>query len=443
MKKLLSAIALILVAQAGWSQCKEFKWPADPAARSKAEEQLAIYGDAIKQQNYRAAVPGILWFLKNAPDFNTKIYIEGADVYQKLASAEKDAAKKAVLVDSLMWFYDERIRRCGDEVNVLNRKATYAAVYNGQQKEKTADVLKLFDRLFEIAGNNVTDGNLDTYFKIVYANHALLKNLSEEDILKRYDKLVSVIDAKITVAQQGNKQADVEKLKAIKSGVDNLLIQMVKVDCDFVKKNLEPKFRQNPNDLTLSKRIFGFMLQGKCTDDPLWVEAGEVVHKLNPEKDFGLAINLAKKYLSLDNVAKATEYAKEAQAIAKTPADKSESFIVIGATQAKTNSKSAARESYRAAAAADPSNKEAWEKIGDLYANSSDECMRKETQAQDRLIYIAAYEMYAKAGNNQKMAAVKAQFPSVEDIFVVSWKVGDQKSTGCWIGETVTLRTRD
>lgn len=440
MKKLLGAIALILIAQAGWSQCKEFKWPAD---RAKAEEQLAIYGDAIKQQNYRAAVPGIRWFLQNAPDFNTKIYIEGADVYQKLASAEKDAAKKAVLVDSLMWFYDERIRRCGDEINVLNRKATYAAVFNGQSKEKTADVLKLFDRLFEIGGNNISDGNLDTYFKIVYANFALLKNVPEDDVLKRYDKLIGVIDGKITVAQQANKTADVEKLKQIKSGVDNLLIQMVKVDCEFVKKNLEPKFRQNPNDLAMAKRIFGFMLQGKCTDDPLWVEAGEVVHKLNPEKDFGLAINLGKKYMSADNNAKAVEYAKEAQAIAKTPADKAESFILIGATQAKSGNKSAARESYRAAVAADPSSKEALEKIGDLYASSMDDCKKLESQAQDRLIFIAAYEMYTKAGANEKMAQVKGQFPSKEDIFVLSWKTGDQKSTGCWVGETVTVRTRD
>jgi tetratricopeptide (TPR) repeat protein len=440
MKKLLSVIVLIMIAQAGWSQCKEFKWPADKA---KAEEQLAIYGDAMKQKNYRGAVPGIRWFLQNAPDFNTKIYIEGADVYQRLASAEKDPAKKAVLVDSLMWFYDERIRRCGDEVNVLNRKVTYAAVFNGQNKEKTAEVLKLYDHLFDIAGNNITDGNLDTYFKIVYANVALLKNLSDEEILTRYDKLIGVIDAKITVAQQANKTADVEKLKQIKSSVDNLLVQMVKVDCDFVKKNLEPKFRQNPNDLLLAKRIFGFMLQGKCTDDPLWVEAGEVVHKLNPEKDFGLVINLAKKYLASDNVPKASELAKEALAIAKSSAEKSEAHLVIGATQAKTGNKSGARESYRAAAAADPANKEAWEKIGDLYASSLDDCKKLETQAQDRLIYIAAYEMYAKAGDNQKMAQAKAQFPSVQDIFELSWKTGDQKSTGCWIGETVTLRTRD
>src|SRR5205085_9347795 len=120
-----------------------------------------------------------------------------------------------------------------------------------------------------------------------------------------------------------------------------------------------------------------------------------------------------------------------------------ETLILIGTTQAKSGNKSAARESYRSAAAADPSNKEAYEKIGDLYQTSMGECSKKETQAQDRLVFIAAYEMYAKAGAQQKMSNAKEQFPSKEDIFLLNWKVGDQKSTGCWIGETVAIRTRD
>lgn len=440
--KLFTLTALIVFSvQSAWSQCKEFKWPEN---KSKAEEQHAIYSDAMKQGNFRHAVPGIQWFLKNAPNWNTKLYIDAADVYNKLASAEKDPAKKQVLVDSLMWIYDQRIAICNDEVNVLNRKAIYAAVYNVQNKDKTADVLKIFDRVFEISGNNVSDNNLDTYMKVVAANFALLKNVSEDDIFTRYDKMQAVADAKIKAASAAGKTADVDKLKAIKNGADEQLLKMVTVDCNFVKTKLEPKYRANKEDLALAKKIFGFMLVGKCTDDPLWLETGETIHKLSKpeEKDYGLVKNLGVKHLSNNNDQKATEYFKEALALAKTPAEKSEALIYLGTANAKAGNKPAARESYRQAAAADPSNKEAWEKIGDLYATASD-CHKKESQAQDRLIYIAAYEMYAKAGNQQKMANAKEQFPSKEDIFLYNWKVGDVKSTGCWIGESVALRTRD
>lgn len=439
MKNVVGAMLLLFLANTAWSQCKEFKWPEDKA---KAEEQLAIYGDAIKQQNYRGAVPGIQWFLTNAPQWNTKLYIDGTEVYNKLASAEKDPVKKQSLVDSLMWLYDQRIKLCGDEINVLNRKAIYAAVFMGGKKEYTANVLAMLDRVFEISSpKEVLDNNLESYMRIVNANFTLLKNLSEEQILSRYDKLTSVIDQKIKIAQEANKTADVEKLKKIKAAADDQLVRMVKVDCAFVKKNMEPKFKANPTDVTLAKRIFAFMLADKCTDDPLWLEAGEAIHKV--EKDYGLAKNLAAKYLSSGNEAKAEELFKEASELATEPAQKSESLVNLGSVMAKKGAKSAARDYFRQALAADPTNKEPYEKIGDLYSSSFDDCSKKESMAQDRLIYIAAYEMYAKAGSNQKMAAAKAQFPSKEDIFLLNWKVGEEKSTGCWVGESVSLRTRD
>jgi tetratricopeptide (TPR) repeat protein len=448
----LALLAFISLTQTGWSQCKEFAWPEDKA---KAEEQMAIYDDARKQKNYRAAVPGIQWFLTNAPKWNTKLYIDAAEVYAGLATAEKDPAKKQVLVDSLMWIYDQRIAICNDEVNVLNRKASHAATFNGQNKDKTAEVLKLFDRVFEISGNNVTESNLDAYMKIVYANFRHLKNLSDDDIFNRYDKLEDVIDAKINAlnvkikAAEG-KPAEVEKLtaeanrlKVIKGGADDTLVKMVNVDCNFVKTKLEPKFRQTPNDPALAKKIFGFMLVGKCTDDPLWTETGEVMLKNSEVKDYGIAKNLGVKYLSRDEDQKALAKFQEALTVASTATEKSETMIYIGTVQAKMGNKPAARETFRNAAATDPSNKEAWEKIGDLYANSMSECKKLESQAQDRLIFIAAYEMYAKAGASSKMANVKEQFPSKEDIFLYNWKVGEVKSTGCWVGEAVALRTRD
>ncbi|HMJ69936.1 MAG TPA: hypothetical protein VK508_13620 [Cyclobacteriaceae bacterium] len=437
MRKLFSVLLFLSVATLGWSQCKEYKWPAE---KSKAEEQLAIYGDAIKQQNYRGAVPGLQWFMKNAPNWNTKLYVDAAEVYNKLASAEKDPAKKQVLVDSLMWIYDERVKTCGDEVNVLNRKATYAAVYNGQNKDKVVEVLTLLDKVLQISGTNVSDNVLDNYFKIVFANFALLKNVTDEDVINRYDKIQNAIDAKIAVYQTQNKQNEVAKLKASKAANDDLLPKMVTVNCDFVKKNMEPKFKANPNDLVLAKKIFGFMIVGKCTDEPLWLQAGETIHKT--EKDYGIAKNMAVKYLSAGNIKRAEELAKESVDLAKSGPDKAEALLVVGSIQQKNNANTAARDTYRQAAAADPSNKDAWEKIGNLYA-SSNECKKLESQAQDRLIYLAAYEMYAKAGNNQKMSEMKALFPSKEEIFLLNWKTGDSKPVGCWIGENVSLKTRD
>lgn len=440
MKIVTSSLALTLILLAGnmgWAQCKELKWPADKA---KAEESVAIYGDALKQGNYRGATAALQWMLTNAPNWNTKLYIEGADIYDKLAEKETDPAKKQVLIDSLMWIYDMRIKTCGEEATVLNRKANALFKHSYKNKEKSAEILALYDKVYEMNGNNVTDISLTNYMNIVKANVTFHKNLSDEQILQRYDKIINATDSKTKIALEKNKQPDVEKLKGYKDTVDGILTGLIKVDCPFVKKNLEPKFKQNPSDIALAKKIFGFMLNGKCTDDPLWLEVGEAIHKV--EKDYGLAKNIGIRYLSNDNTDKAEFYLKEALGLAKEPADKAEVLIYLGGIESKKGNKIGARALFRQSLAADPSSKEGFEKIGDLYQTSLNDCAKKVSMAQDRLVYIAAYDMYQRAGNSQKMSNAKSQFPSVTEIFELSWKEGEAKKIDCWIDETVVLKVR-
>ncbi len=418
------------------AQCREFKWPED---KGTAEEKVALYGDAMKQGQYRAAAAPFMWMLKNAPDWHVKLYIDGADLYDNLAEKEKDPAKKQQLVDSMLMMYDMRVKNCGDEVNVLNRKAFYAYKYNVTNKDKSVELLKLFDRVAEISGTNMSDGNLVAYMTTVQANQVLLKNLSDEQILERYDRIIKIADDKLKKYEAAGKTKDASKIKEYKGVIDDLLIGLVKVDCEFVKTNLEPKFKTNPNDIALAKKIFGFMLQGKCTDDPLWLQAGEVIHK--EEKDFGLAKNLALKYMGNEDLDKAESLFKEALALASSASDKGDVLIYLGSIQAKRNNKNAARDYYRQATEA--GNKDGFEKIGDLYYSSFNDCKKSVNMAEDRLVYIAAYNMYSRAGASQKMSQAKSQFPSKEEIFLFNWKVGDTMRVSCWIGETVSIDTRD
>jgi tetratricopeptide (TPR) repeat protein len=433
MRNLFILLLLLLVANTGWSQsgCKN-NWPAN---KEKAEEQLEIYSAALKQGNYRGAVPGIRWFLLNAPNWNTKLYVDGAEVYNKLAASEKNIATKQVLVDSLLWLYDERIKYCGDEAAVLNRKAMSAMIYNGQNKERTADVLALLDRVLDISGSGVSDNILDNYFKIVYANFSLLKNKTEDQVFAHYEKITNAIDVKITKYQQENKQSEAEKLKVSKANVENLFSKMVPADCDLVRKNLGPKFHSNPNDIATAKKIVELMRLGKCSNDSLYVEAGEAIYRLDPVKDFKLTKDLASKYSGIGKIGKATALAKQAVDLAKNNIEKAEAFVVMGDIQAKARQNNAARDAYKQATAADPQSREPWEKLGDLYA-SADDC-------KTNLVYLAAHEMYSKAGNPEKMSNMKSHFPSKEEIAALKMKKGGKTSTGCWVNESVVIETRD
>ena len=76
------------------------------------------------------------------------------------------------------------------------------------------------------------------------------KILNENQIITRYEKITSIIDSKIKKAEAEQKPVDRYK----KMNEDNLTILMylVKIKCDFVRKKFGPQFKQNPSDLELA-----------------------------------------------------------------------------------------------------------------------------------------------------------------------------------------------
>lgn len=434
-------LALLFSANVAFSQCKEVVWPTDGALRAKAEESKVLYEDAKNAKQYKQAVVPLNWLLANVPQFHSSLYINGADIYDELADAEKDPARKKVYVDSLMIIYDMRLKHCGDDPVVFNRKALAFLKHNINLLP--AESLQILDEALKKSGNNIMDATIVPYFQTVRLNALKFKKMTDAEILERYDKLMAIIDAKIKKTQSEGKPAD--KYKKYKDDIDAILVTMVKVDCDFVRNNLGPKFKQNPKDISLAKKIFAFMLQGKCTDDPLWLQAAETVHSdPNGEKDCGLAKNLGIIYLSKEEFDKAETFLKEAQSICTDGKDKAEVLLYLGTLTARKGNKAGARELYRQAASTDSEiAKDAYEKIGDLYFNSASECSKKVNQADDRLVFLLAADYYQRAGNGKKVAMAKDAFPSKEDIFLVNYQPGDSKKVECWINESTTIRTRD
>jgi tetratricopeptide (TPR) repeat protein len=438
------AIFFMLSAGAAFSQCKEVVWPEKAELKAKAEESKVLYEDAVRSGQYKdlkAAIVPFNWMLQTIPNHHISLYIQGADLFDKLASLEKDPARKKVYVDSLMIIYDTRIKTCGDEANVINRKALSYVKYNAN--EKPAESLQILDKAIQMNGCEVSDGTLLPYMQVIRLNKLKLKKLTDEEIFKRYDTLTSIIDCKIKKAQSQGKPVD--KLQKIKTDVDDILIGIVTIDCNMVKTKLEPKYRKNTKDLVLAKKIFTFMLQGKCTEDPLWLEVAEQIHAdPNEPKNCGLAKNLGKIYLVKENAEKASTYLKEAQQLCTEKEDKGEILLLLGGLEYTRGNKPGARDLYKQAAAADPSlQKKVWENIGDLYITSFDNCKKLVSKVEDRLVFLIAYDYYSKSGDAKKMAQAKENFPSKEEIFTEGIEAGTTKAVGCWINESTVIRTRD
>ena len=427
-RHLLSLTMILLVfaayAQPGWN------WG---DSVDKAKEKYALFSDMVRAEQWESAVKPHSWLLKNTPDLNVAIYINGAKIFEGLAENTKDEAKTLEHQAKALEMYDLRIKHFGDEADVTNRKAYVAYKYYRDDKHKYKELYDLFGKAFELNGENVLINNLTAYMDVIRRHKLTGGDVPDDVVFEKYTQIVDIIDAKI--AAGGNKSS----LEKQRDYVDKLLLATIDVDCDFIEEKLGPKFRQT-GEINLAKKIFGLMLQQKCTDSPLAMETAIAVNEVEPS--YGIAKFIASKAASEGDYPKALEYYQKAIDLADENEKKAEIYLNMARVQGSIGAKADARSSARKALAFDPSNKDPYTLIGDLYMNSAKECAGNVSRVEDRGVYLAAYKMYKLSGDSERMANAKAQFPGIEEIFNEGKQEGQTFTVGCWINETVVIERR-
>lgn len=422
------------VQQSAGNPMTTWNWPEDKAT---AQEKNAFYNDSKNMGQFRQSANALHWLLVNAPNLNPAIYINGVEIYDELANAEKDPAKQKVYQDSVLVLYDLRVKHFGSESENADRKAYYAYKYFKEDATRLPVVYESLKRTADLNKEKMSYANaiafMDALRKYKKANP---KALTDEQVLEYYDIIIASLDkGKKDFPQQA---AAIDQYKGI---VDQLLVATVNVDCKFIEQNFGPKLKQNPSDVEMAKKVFKLLRAGECTESPLYMTTLKQIYQ--NEKTFEMAKYLGMKAINDKNLTEANTYINEAISMAQTPADKGELLLLQAQLASQRGSKSEARSLAYKAIEADPgSASKAYSMIGRMYEGAN-ECYKQQNIVEDRAIFLAAYEMYQKAGDSAGMARVKAQFPSTGELFEQNLKPGDQMKINCWIGETVTLRTRN
>ncbi|NMM46878.1 tetratricopeptide repeat protein [Marinigracilibium pacificum] len=433
MKKNVLLLVLALVSTVTFAQvdCNEWNWPED---KSKAQEKNALYSDYLRADDYKNAKAPLFWLLKNVPSLHYSIYANGVKLYDNLVSNPDDPSKVDVYKDSVMLLYDKRAELCGKTEDILNRKMYDAYNYYKNDKDKYEFLFKGYQDLYGFAGNDIYNANLTFYMDATRRYYLTNKdNMSPEDVIAVYDNIQSVIDAKKAAGEDMSKPEEY---------VFKLFVATIDIDCDMIENTFGPKFEQNPNDIGLAENIFKLGFKFECLNSDLVSRAAQTIMTNNPQP--GLAMFIAAKCLQNDDYACAEENYQRALEMSDDNLKKGEVYLKLAKMNARKGNKSAARNYATQAVSADPSlSSEAYTFIGDLYYGSYENCKEGKSRVYDRLVFLAAYEMYQKAGNSGGMSKAKEQFPSKEELFVEGKKVGDSMQLGCWVGKSVTLRTRD
>lgn len=426
------AAFLLLLAASTMAQA-QWNWPED---KKTAEEKVVLYTDYMKQGNYEAAEKPLEWLLENAPDLNKSIYINGADIYEELAKKETDPAKKKEYIEKTLEMYDLRMKYFGDEADVLNRKANAAVKLLFRDKNEYDRLYDIFSKALEANGPKFAYYNIFPFMTVVKTQYEK-GELENEQVIDIYDKLNEVIDKNV---EAGGKYANKYKEQADK--IDGLFMQTISVDCDFIANKMVPKMEQNPDDTDLAKKIIALSLASECTDRDYFTKAA--ITTFEKEPNAGLAKTIGERMMREGDTEEAMEFLQKAAELSESDEQKAEVYLSIATINLKEGNKSAARDyALKAAQTHESVASKAYNMVGNMYFTSHEQCKQGQDPVEDRATYIAAYEMYKKAGNAQNMQNAKEQFPSKEDVFTYNKEVGGQVTVGCWINETVTIRTRD
>ena len=408
-------------------------WPEDEQMKEMAEEKNVLYNDARKGGDFESAANDLSWLLENTPDLNPSLYINGIKIYKELTKSTS-GEKLNQYQNKVMELYDLRVKYFNQEAQVLDRKAYDAYRYYKGDKSKYTWLFELFEKTYELNGNNIGSHNLVAYMDVIRKYKLSEGDLSDDDVLDRYTIVTNIIDYKIA------NGSDKTKMEKTKNFVDKMLTEMITVDCDFISNNLGNKLKEKPDDLDLAKKILSLSISAGCTNQDIFLVAAKVVQEKEP--DYGMAKVIGTKLAASGKYESAVLYYNAALKLADTGRKKSDIYFELGRQYTQRRMKSQARANFLESVKADPTRKKAYKLIGDLYMTSYDECKKGESKVEDRAVFIAAYNMYKMAGETKSMASAKEQFPSIDDLFLENYNEGDTFKVGCWINKAVNLQRR-
>lgn len=434
MNRLITIFLCLIVAVSSYAQ--DLKLPDDPELASEARRQFALAVDNIAIKEYRGAANSINWLMKNAPGLYDGLYVNGYKAYEELAKTASGDEKEALL-DSMVVCY-----KLKDELYKLNAREQNNLAYRyykywKKDKSRIMAGITTYEKAYTFEPKQIINNNLVSYMDMLRRAKAYGNDISAEKAIEVYFQINEVVDAK------DDANADHAKFDRYREALTGLLIQTVgedKLNCEFINENLAPGLDQK-EDLKLAKKVFGLLLSRECGDSPYFMKAAGIIQKEEPTE--GLAKVMAQRYVAAKDYDQAMEFYASALELSSDDDKKAQLQLDMSKIYAQQGDKSKARSAAMEAAKLDSElAKEAYGFIAGLYMGSFNDCAKKQSQIDDRAIFMAAYDMYERAGDSAGMNNAKAQFPTVSDVFTANKKEGDAIKVGCWIQVNTTIRTR-
>lgn len=421
------------------------------------------YSDA-KAKNYDAAYPRIQTLREECPTYSVVTYQYGERILKdRLSNAATDAEKKEIAND-LIKLYEERLEYFPGKTKAGDIYTDIAQVQFDSKIGTVQEQFEAFDRAFQEDPDSFNAKSLYTYFYLlVELQDSGEKSL--EDVFALYDEVTAKLeeqenDTAESLANLIEKQEAGEELSAkekrrlnayevnlkayssVRGSINSKLGE--RADCDNLIPLYSKDFEENRTNVEWLQRANTRLSAKDCTEDPLFMQVSEALHKLEPSASS--AYSLGQLAEAEGNRSKAMEYYTEAAELQEDASAKARIYYTIANNYKERGQLSQARTFYRNALDARPSYGRAYLQIANMYAQSANNC--GETTFEKRAVYWLAADYAARAGRvdpsisstaNETAAAYRGRAPQRADIFQQDMQGKTVSFSNCWIGESVQV----
>ncbi len=449
-------MSVLMMANIANAQQKKYlsdpKYGPDSAAREECAMRMSLYNEFYKQKNYKDAVNDWRKVYQNCPAASKNTFIRGATIYKNLINAEKNAAAKSKLIDTLMQIYDQRIVYFKQEGAVLAIKGVDLYSYRG--KDASGEVYEMLKKSCELEKGETSAGVITVMMQTAVDQYKA-EEIDGAEVISAYELAMSTLDAAIANNKSIAASGDAKKVPAAQKELENLDVDLKNVEalfsesgaatCDALVAIFGAKYDANKDDVEWLKKVTKLLDKTDCNSDPLFAKASEALYALEPSAV--AARNLARLFLAKQDLAKAAGYYQNACDLQEDNVAKSQYYYEWSQVVFAQKGFQRVRELANLALKANPANGKAYLAIGKAYAADAQNIGQE--QVEHNATYWAAVDKFMKAKQvdpsceaeaNDLINTYKKHFPNKEEAFMFGIQEGSSVTVGGWINEKTTAR---
>jgi len=403
--------------------------PAMRAQNSQGDQETRIhyslYYENFKNENYRDALPDLVWILYNAPSFNRNNDINfrrSIELYQALADAEDDATMKRVWLDSALVQYNRVIPVLSeleadfDSFIWIRNKGRFIQTNINELGDLRPQMIESYQAAYQMEPQRIDPYYLDMIISDTYQSG---------DIGSALDFMRELKDSR------GEEE-----------GIDALIRKyFVIIPPDEQIAFLEEQYEEDPDNVEVVTQLFE-LYQQEAYRDKMLALADQVL-ALDPTPST-LRI-LTRMYVEDGDNELAIETFQQLEALPGVEI-RAQDYYNLGLAYQDMENFREARDSFRAALDVDSDFELAKIAIPNLYSFAVSSCGVADRE-QAAVFWLIA-DQYAQIGDQDGINRMSTAYPTAEDIFYVTrWNTGETTQVsytcrGMTISGTTTVRQR-